>query len=254
MAKKKKQVRQQKGYNSGKPVSSYRAKQDMKEIYDMEPLRPKNGLQREYMNAIYNHTIVVGTGVAGSGKTFIAATIAADMLIDNSSSIEKIVISRPNQVEGTTSIGLLPGDINEKMGPWVAPVADAIKARIGASRFEFLLELGAIEIVPLEFIKGRTFNNTFVIVDEAEDIEYDVLKTLMLRTGLDSKLVIDGDVRQKSLKSDGGLTALLNIFKHYENLPMVHVDFPTWDYCVRSKAAAILGELFEEAESELNLR
>lgn len=247
MAKQKKQV------NKGK-VSSYKAKLDMRASYDMPALKPKNEEQKAYINAIKNQSIVVGTGVAGSGKTYIAATIAADMLIDNSSPIEKIIISRPNQVEGTTSIGLLPGDINEKMAPWVAPVSEAIKARIGENRYEFLLMSGVIEVLPLEFIKGRTFNNTFVIVDEAEDIEYSVLKTLMLRKGIDSKLIIDGDVRQTSLKKESGLTALLKIFESYEHLPMVHIDFPTWDLCVRSKEAAILGELFEDAEKTLHIK
>ena len=215
-------------------------------VWERKPIKPKNDLQKSYINAIRNFSYILGTGVAGSGKSAIAAWIAIDMLDDNSSPIEKIVIARPNQIEGTRSIGLLPGDKNEKMAPWVAPVANAIKDRIGKHRYERLLENEQIELLPLEYIKGLTFNNTFVIIDEAEDIEWNVLKTLVLRKGLDSKIVINGDVRQTSMKKTSGLSTMIDFVDRYETLPIVHIDFPDWGYSVRSPEVSTLGELFEQ--------
>jgi len=214
-------------------------------VYERKPILPKNDKQKSYINSIRNFNIIVGTGVAGSGKSAIAAWIAIDMLDDNLSPIEKIIIARPNQIEGTRSIGLLPGTKNEKMEPWVAPVSNAIKERIGKHRYERLLEQERIELLPLEHIKGLTFNNAFVIIDEAEDIEWSVLKTLLLRTGWDSKIVINGDVRQTSMKATSGLTVLTDFIGRHDNLPIIHIDFPDWSYCVRSKESSLLGELFE---------
>jgi phosphate starvation-inducible PhoH-like protein len=213
--------------------------------WERKPITPKNDIQKTYINTIKNFNITIGTGVAGSGKSAIAAWLAIDMLDDNSTGIEKIIIARPNQVEGTRSIGLLPGTKEEKMEPWVAPVANAIKQRIGKFRYENLLKQGKIELLPLEHIKGLTFNNTFVIIDEAEDIEWAVLKTLFLRKGRDAKVVINGDIRQKSLKKESGLSVILKVLDDYDNVPIQHVDFPSWNYCVRDKDTAMLGELFE---------
>jgi phosphate starvation-inducible PhoH-like protein len=218
------------------------------QIWDRPGLKAKNAKQTEYINAIKNHTVVIGTGVAGSGKTFIAATIAADMLDDPRTHIEKIVIARPNEIEGTKSIGFLKGTLVEKMMPLVAPVANVIKARIGPSKFEYLLENGIIELLPLEHIKGLTFNNTFVIIDEAEDIEWSVLKTLLLRTGKNSKIIIDGDVRQTSISKTSGLQVLMDLAENY-HLPAVHVDFSSWEeHCVRSDECRIFGQTFEAAK------
>jgi len=216
-------------------------------IWDRPALKPKNTKQTEYINAIRNHTIVVGTGVAGSGKTYIAATLAADMLDDPRTSIEKIIIARPNEVEGTKSIGFLKGTLVEKMMPLVAPVANALKKRLGTSKFTYLLENGVIELLPLEYIKGMTFDNTFVIIDEAEDIEWSVLKTLLLRTGMDSKVVIDGDIRQTSISKTSGLQVLLGLQEDY-HVPAAFVDFDSWEYCVRSDECRLFGEIFEDAK------
>lgn len=216
-----------------------------KKCWDRTPIKPKNDLQKTYLNAIDNFSLVIGTGVAGSGKSALAAWKAVDMLDDNSSPIEKIIIARPNQMEGTRSIGLLPGTKNEKMEPWVAPIGNAIKERMGPARYKKLVEAEIIELLPLEYIKGLTFNNAFVIIDEAEDIEWSVLKTLFLRKGRNAKVVINGDIRQQSLKKESGLSVILNVLENYDYVPIKHVDFPTWDYCVRDKDTAMLGELFE---------
>jgi phosphate starvation-inducible PhoH-like protein len=227
-------------------MSKRRADKNVVPFYNKPPLQAKNAMQKRYINAIRNSTIVVGTGVAGSGKTYIAATIAADMLEDSRSSIERIIIARPNEIEGTKSIGFLKGTANDKMAPLVAPVADTLKKRLGVKHYEYLLEKGTIELLPLEYIKGRSFDNTFVIIDEAEDLEWSILKTLMLRTGKDCKVVIDGDVRQTSISKESGLQKLLDLEKEY-HLPVQFVDFDSWDYCVRSDECRIFGQIFEDA-------
>lgn len=225
---------------------SKRRSKNVVSIFEKPDLRPKNSKQKEYMNAIRNFTIVVGTGVAGSGKTFIAATMAADMLSDPRSPIEGIIIARPNEIEGTKSIGFLKGDKNDKMAPLVAPVAEALIKRLGRGTYEAMLESGAIELLPLEYIKGRSFDNRFVIIDEAEDIEWSILKTLLLRTGKDSKVVIDGDIRQTSIKKTSGLQVMFKLMDEYHT-PCAHIDFDSWDYCVRSDECRLFGMIFEEA-------
>lgn len=216
-------------------------------VWNKPPLRAKNAKQQEYINAIRNHHIICSTGVAGSGKSYIASVMAADMLIDNSSPIEKIIIVRPNEMEGTTSIGLLPGTAEEKLAPWLVPVTETLKKRLGDGHFEAFLANGKIEMLPLEMIKGRTINNSFLICDEAEDIEWPVLKTLLLRVGIDSKVIIDGDVRQTSISDDSGLSQLLDLSEEY-HMPITFVDFHSWEeHCVRSESCKYLGQLFEDA-------
>lgn len=207
-------------------------------------LKPMNPKQGEYIRAIEANKIVCGTGVAGTGKTYIAAKMAAKLLLERE--IQKIVISRPNELEGTRTIGLLPGTLEEKMAPVLAPVVEVLIDSLGKTQYDYLVKKGMIEYLPLEFIKGRTFDNCFVIIDEAEDITKDILKVLLLRTGNNCKIVIDGDVAQKSIDKASGLAALLDLSKK-AYLPIEFVDFPSWDeHCVRSDEVKYLGKLFDE--------
>lgn len=224
-----------------------------KPVRDKKPLIGLNNLQKKYINSIKNHTITVGTGVAGSGKTYIAAILAADMLVDSRNHIEKIIIARPNEIEGTKSIGFLKGSLNDKMAPLVAPVVNTLKQRLGNSHFENLLSKEKIQFLPLEYIKGLSFENCFVIIDEAEDIEWSILKTLLLRVGRDCKVVIDGDIRQTSISKTSGLHTLWHIMDNYR-VPINHVDFDSWDYCVRSDECRLFGEAFEHYDNQDNVR
>lgn len=216
-------------------------------IWNKKPLKALNDKQLSYINMINNHKIVCSTGVAGSGKSYIASIMAADMLIDPRVSISSIIIARPNEMEGTTSIGLLPGSVEEKLAPWLAPIIQTLKERLGVGHFEAYVASGVIEFLPLEMIKGRSLNNTFLICDEAEDIEWPVLKTLLLRIGKDCKVVIDGDVRQTSIKNSSGLQQLLNLNEDYY-LPIQFIDFDSWKYCVRGPECRLFGEIFEQAK------
>jgi phosphate starvation-inducible PhoH-like protein len=207
-------------------------------------LKPMNQRQAEYIYAIENSKIICGTGVAGSGKTYIAARLAAEMLLNKT--VHKIILSRPNEIEGTRTIGLLPGTLEEKMGPVLAPVVNVLKQELGTAMFELLVKRGTIEYLPLEYIKGHTFDNCFVLIDEAEDITQQLVKVLLLRTGQNCKIVLDGDIAQHAIKEESGLGALVALSKKLE-LPVAFVDFPSWDdYCVRSEEVKYLGKIFDK--------
>jgi phosphate starvation-inducible PhoH-like protein len=215
-------------------------------IWNKKALKPMNDKQKSYINMINNHKIVCSTGVAGSGKSYIASMMAADMLVDPRVPISSIIVARPNEMEGTTTIGLLPGTVEEKLAPWLAPIIQTLKQRLGSGHFEAYVASGVIEFLPLEMIKGRSLNNVFLICDESEDIQWPVLKTLLLRIGRDCKVVIDGDIRQTSISKESGLQKLLDLNENFY-LPIQFIDFDSWEYCVRGPECKLFGEIFEEA-------
>ena len=214
-------------------------------FWDKKPVQPKNPKQKTYINAIRNQAIVLGTGYPGTGKSYIPASLAAEMLEDPRSPIERIVICRPNEGIGK-SIGMLKGGLNEKMIPWCAPILDVIKDRLGESQVEWMLENGVIELLPLEYARGKSYDNTFVILDEGQNVDKESLKCLMLRLGQDSRLVIDGDVGQCDIGEATGLGKLINLIDTYHT-PIIHVDFEIEDI-VRSDICKLLVEIFVEAK------
>jgi len=209
-----------------------------------KPLLPLNERQKEYIEAIKTSSFVICTGVWGASKSYIPATIAADMLMDKK--IEKVIIARPNEGKGKT-IGLLPGDKNEKLGIWCAPITDTMRKRMGDGHFNAMLANGRIELLNLEAVKGRSWDDTFCIVDEGEDIDPEVAKSLVGRQGQNSITVVTGDVAQQDLKRNSGLQYLLNVAE-FASLPISVVDFDSWDYCVRSEEAKMWGKAFEDYE------
>lgn len=219
-------------------------------IYDRQKVCPKNEKQRKYINLIYNTTCIIATGSPGTGKTYIPSIIAMDMLEDPRSSIEKIVIVRPNSGPGKT-IGFLKGGLADKMIPWAAPVLDAFEARIGGGSFakekvKNLIDLGVIELLPVEYVRGKSLNNAFIIIDEAQNLTWEETKAILTRVGLDSKLVICGDVKQKDISDEAGLGVLRKLELDYQNTPWGSVEF-TIDDCVRSPLVKYFLQLFEDA-------
>jgi phosphate starvation-inducible PhoH-like protein len=218
-------------------------------IYDREALKPKNERQRQYINMIKNHDIVLASGASGTGKTYVASILATDMLEDSRSPIEKIVIVRPNEGPGK-SIGFLKGTLHDKMIPWAAPILDAIESRIGGGKFakervKNMIEYGTIELLPLEYARGKTLNNSFIILDEVQNCDWESLKNLTLRIGLDSKLVICGDIKQQDLKGESGLKKLLHLSENF-HVPWQHIEFEMED-CTRSDVCKYLLHLYDEA-------
>ena len=212
-----------------------------------KPLLPLNERQREYIEAIKTSSFVICTGVWGASKSYIPATIAADMLMDKK--IEKVIIARPNEGKGRT-IGLLPGDKNEKLGIWCAPITDTMKKRMGESHFNAMLANGRIELLNLEAVKGRSWDDTFCIIDEGEDIDPEVAKSLVGRQGQNSITVVTGDVAQQDLKRNSGLQYLLDVAT-FANLPISIIDFDSWEYCVRSEESKMWGMAFAEYEKRI---
>lgn len=210
--------------------------------------RPKleamNDRQQEYINAVTTSSFVICIGVWGSSKTFIPSTIAADMLLDKK--IDRIVIARPAEGKGK-SIGFLKGDKHEKLEPWCAPITDTLKNRLGMGNYEAFLANGKIEMLALEHVKGRSWDNCFILVDEAEDLEPEVAKSLVGRQGVNSTCVVTGDVAQQDLKKNSGLQYLLDVAE-FANLPVDLINFDSWDYCVRSEEAKMWGQAFEKFE------
>lgn len=209
------------------------------------PLQPLNDKQKDYIKAIQSESNVICVGVWGSSKTYIPSVIAADMLLDKK--IEQIIIARPAEGKGK-SIGFLKGDKDQKLEPWCAPVTDTLKTRLGNGNYEAFLANGKIQLLSLEHVKGRSWDNAFILVDEAEDLEPEVAKSLMGRQGVNSKLVVTGDIQQQDLKRNSGLEYLLAV-ADFANLPITIINFDSWDYCVRSEEAKRWGKAFEAYEN-----
>lgn len=216
------------------------------EARDSRPLQPMNQMQAEYIHAIKTHPVVICTGVWGSSKTYIPSVMAVDLLL--SKRIEKIVIARPAEGKAK-SVGFFKGTKEEKLAGWAAPILDTFKKRAGFGNVEAWLENGRIELLALEQVKGRSWDNTFVIIDEAEDLEPETAKSLVGRQGTNTTTVITGDVNQKDLQSYSGLELLLEVQK-YGDIDMAVIDFDDWEYCVRSEEAKQWGMAFEAYEAE----
>lgn len=212
---------------------------------DNTPLEPMNSKQHDYIQAIKQNSVVVCLGVWGSSKTFIPSVIAAEMILTKQ--IKKIIIARPAEGKGK-SIGFLKGDAKEKLEPWCQPVTDTLRKRLGATKYEYLLGNNQIEMLALEHVKGRSWDDCFIIVDEAEDIEVDVVKSLVGRQGIRSKTIITGDIRQQDLKRSSGLEYLRDVINN-QGLPVPVIDFDSWEYCVRSEEALMWGKAFENFDN-----
>ncbi|NQY56010.1 MAG: PhoH family protein [Ilumatobacteraceae bacterium] len=216
--------------------------------FDRSPLVPLNDRQGEYIYAINNKPIVLCTGVLGSSKTYVPTIIACDLLRD--AKIEKIIVARPCEGKAK-SAGFFKGSKNEKLEGWCKPVTDTMKKRLGRGNFEAYLAMGKIELMALEQVKGLSLDDTFLILDEAEDLEPAVAKSVVTRMGQNSTIVIAGDIAQQDLKHNSGLEILLKVIPFAVGLRFTHIDFDSWDYCVRSAEAKAWGMAFEKYEQSL---
>lgn len=185
--------------------------------------------QKRALTALSAHDQVVITGPAGTGKTYMVAGHAALLFMDKK--IDKIVLTRPNVPAGP-ELGHLPGDMGEKMAPWAAPVRDVLEKFMGRGPVEYAVKSKQIEIIPLETMRGRSFDNAYIIADEAQNMTFEQLKMLVTRTGTGSKLVIDGDINQSDIGYDSGLYYLLDVILR-QRVPVSHVSL-TADDIVRS--------------------
>lgn len=184
----------------------------------MKTVKPRSKGQEALMKAIDDYSLTLAIGPAGSGKTYIAITAAVEAL--EKGQVERIVLSRP-AMEAGESLGFLPGDIHEKMAPYLRPLYDSLGDRLGGKRVRGLIEDGTIEIAPVGFMRGRTLNNAFVVIDEAQNCTYGQLKMLLSRLGWHSTMVVTGDPDQSDLLE--GISGLTDIARRLEALPNVAV-------------------------------
>tara|TARA_B110000114_G_scaffold150744_1_gene161755 strand:- start:9308 stop:9988 length:681 start_codon:yes stop_codon:yes gene_type:complete len=206
---------------------------DTSDTKKVEPLVPKNPAQKNYIECIARFDQVFVTGPAGTGKTYIAASLAADMFLRKQ--ITKIILTRPNIPAGK-SLGFFAGSIEDKIAPWVIPLTEVLEARLGKGRFEMALKRKDIEIVPFEVMRGRSFNNSFVILDEGQNLTQHEMKMFLTRIGEDTKVIVNGDLLQHDLKEHSGLAIAIDlIFKHNIDAAICNFDH---DDVVRSGICA----------------
>jgi len=182
---------------------------------------PKTKGQREYTEAIRKYDIVFGIGPAGTGKTYLAMASAVESL--KKQEVRRIILTRP-AIEAGESLGFLPGDMYEKISPYLRPLYDALYDMMDAERIEKYLETGIIEVAPLAYMRGRTLNDAFIILDEAQNSTREQMKMFLTRLGFDSKAVITGDITQSDLP-DGkpiGLLQAQDILKDIEGIKFIY--------------------------------
>ena len=167
-------------------------------------IEPKSYSQELYLESLRTSPLTIGAGPAGSGKTFLVTAVALEKLLNRE--VDKIVITRP-VVESDEKLGFLPGTLEEKLDPYLRPLYDAIEDHVGPTMAKRLLESGKIEIAPLAYMRGRTFNNCFVILDEAQNATVKQMKMFLTRLGFNTFACIDGDVSQSDLEAPRGLPA-----------------------------------------------
>ena len=179
--------------------------------------------QSDYIKALKEKDIVMSVGPAGTGKSFLAVSVAVTLLMEKK--IERVILSRP-AVEAGEKLGFLPGDMKEKVDPYLRPLYDALYELFGADKIDKKIETGEIEIAPLAFMRGRTLKNCFAILDEAQNATETQIKMFLTRIGENSKLVVNGDPSQIDLinKSQSGLIKSKNILKHIKEIEIVEFD------------------------------
>lgn len=193
------------GDNNIISISSFQRKKSVDII-------PRSINQDEFLTHLEDDgaNIVFGIGPAGSGKTLLATLMAIKMF--KAGNIDKIIITRPNVAVDDRDIGFLPGGLLEKMGPWVRPIIDIFEEYYSPSEIEKLVEEGLIEICPIAYIRGRTFKNAWILIDEAQGTSQNSMLSILTRIGDNSKMVVTGDIKQSDLGSTNGLADFLDRF------------------------------------------
>jgi len=186
-------------------------------------VNPKSVNQRKYLDAIEQFDIVFGVGPAGTGKTYLAMAQAVSFLV--SKKVSRIILARP-AVEAGEKLGFLPGDLQEKVNPYLRPLYDALFDMMDAEKATRLLERGTIEVAPIAFMRGRTLNDAFVILDEAQNTTSEQMKMFLTRLGFGSKAVVTGDITQIDLPNArmSGLVEALKIVRDVEGIGFVYFD------------------------------
>ncbi len=210
-------------------------------------VRPKTLGQREYVDAIDNHTVVFGIGPAGTGKTYLAMAKAVQAL--QRKEVSRIILTRP-AVEAGEKLGFLPGNLTEKIDPYLRPLFDALADMLEPEAVPKLLAAGTVEVAPLAYMRGRTLNDSFIILDEAQNTTKEQMKMFLTRLGFGSKMIITGDITQVDLpRGDSGLKTAADALDELDDL---HFAFLTSEDVVRHSLVAKIVDAFANFESQAN--
>jgi phosphate starvation-inducible PhoH-like protein len=212
----------------GKRQSRYK-KADEEAVTKFVNLQPLNDNQRLYLGALETSDQVIVCGYSGTGKTYVAATYAANMYATRK--IDKIILTRPNVSVGK-DLGYFPGTLEEKFAPWAAPVLDVLNEQLGKGVVESGIKNGNIEMAPLSTMRGRSFKNAFIILDEGQNTTIPEIKMFLTRVGKGCKVVINGDVKQSDITGQSGLSKIIHLAKKH-HLPVPVIEFGV-DDIVRS--------------------
>lgn len=208
-------------------------------------VRAKTAGQRRYVEAIREHVITFGLGPAGTGKSWLAVAMAVQAL--QAKRVQRIILTRP-AVEAGEKLGFLPGDLTAKIDPYLRPLYDALHDMVGADQARTLLERQIVEVAPLAFMRGRTLNNSFVILDEAQNTTPEQMKMFLTRIGFGSKVVITGDTTQVDLAGrKSGLSGLESMMRGIRDLVFVHLDAQD---VVRHRIVADIVAAYERRDAE----
>jgi len=188
-----------------------------------KPIKPKTVGQRNYVEAIKNHTITLGVGPAGTGKTYLAVAQAVNAF--RAKQVSRIILTRP-AVEAGESLGFLPGDLQQKIDPYLRPLYDALFEMLGAENFQKCQERGDIEVAPLAYMRGRTLDDSFIILDEAQNTTCEQMKMFLTRLGFNSKAVVTGDITQIDLPKGktSGLKEAMKILKNIDDISITRLS------------------------------
>ena len=208
--------------NADLDLRDYFLKGGQKQVTKLR-INPKSVNQRKYLDAIEQHDIVFGVGPAGTGKTYLAMAQAVSYLL--SKKVTRIILARP-AVEAGEKLGFLPGDLQEKVNPYLRPLYDALYDMMDTEKATRLVERGTIEVAPIAFMRGRTLNDAFVILDEAQNTTSEQMKMFLTRLGFGSKAVVTGDITQIDLPNPraSGLVEALRIVKNIQGIGFVYFD------------------------------
>ena len=205
---------------------------------------PRSATQAKYIQEMMKNELVFGLGPAGTGKTYLAVALAVSMMLEGK--IDKIILSRP-AVEAGENLGFLPGDLKDKVDPYLRPLYDALYDMLGAETYQKYLERGNIEVAPLAYMRGRTLDDSFIILDEAQNTTREQMKMFLTRLGFGSKIVITGDITQIDLPSDK-VSGLKDAVRILDNVPDIAICRLTASDVVRHALVQRIIAAYETAE------